>query len=383
MEALPQLDLANIFLATGSDRMLALVLKVFAGYGALLQGIALILLLGLAAFCGAAIERCLTMRRARGRNGEFMPGELAMLRAVVASLPDTIFVKDFKSRFLLANQAAAKNMGAADGADLLGKTDFDFFPQELATGFFEDEQGVLEAGVPQLNKEERIKESDGRTRWLLTTKVPMFDEAGNTVGLIGIGRNITARKLVEAELERTRDELAFKAAHDSLTSLLNREAILESLDREFARSARENGGITVLLADLDHFKNINDMHGHPIGDEVLREVALRLMNSVRSYDSVGRYGGEEFLIVLPGCFAAADALGRAEQLRKDVANFPVHTAKGPISITLSIGVLVTGKWKDISVVDALRQVDAALYAAKDAGRNCCCLAPHPATQPVA
>jgi diguanylate cyclase (GGDEF)-like protein/PAS domain S-box-containing protein len=383
MEALPHLDLANTFLATGSVRMCALALKAFAGYGALVQGTALILLLGLAAFCGAAIERCLTTRRARGRKGEFMPGELAMLRAVVASLPDTIFVKDSKSRFLLANQAAAKNMGAADGADLLGKTDFDFFPQELAAVFFEDERGVLEAGIPQLNKEERIKESDGGTRWLLTTKVPMFDDAGNTVGLIGVGRNITARKLVEAELERTRDELAFKAAHDSLTSLLNREAILESLDREFARSARENGGIAVLLADLDHFKNINDMHGHPIGDEVLREVALRLMNSVRSYDSVGRYGGEEFLIVLPGCFTAADALGRAEQLRKDVANSPVHTATGPISITLSIGVLVTDKWKNLSVVDALRQVDAALYAAKDAGRNRCCLGAHPTTQAVA
>lgn len=382
MEALPQLDLANNVLGAGSVRIGAFVLNVFVGWGALVQGIALILLLGLAAFCGAAIERLLSRRRSPVRNGEFMPGELEMLRAVVASLPDTIFVKDLQSRFLLANQAAAKNMGAAEGADLLGKTDFDFFPHELATDFFEDERRVLEAGIPQLNKEERIKESDGKMRWLLTTKVPLFDDSGNTVGLIGVGRNITARKLVEAELERTRDELAFKAAHDSLTSLLNREAILESLDREFARNARENGGIAVLLADLDHFKNINDLHGHPIGDEVLREVALRLMNSVRRYDSVGRYGGEEFLIVLPGCSTSADALGRAEQLRKDVANSPVHTATGPISITMSLGVLVTEEWKNISVVDALREVDAALYAAKDAGRNCCCLRAH-STQAVA
>ena len=383
MEALPYLCLVNPVFMRECIRISVFVLRVFAGYSIFVQWFGFVLLLALATVLGAMVERGSARRKARGQNAELTPGELEMLRAVVASLPDTIFVKDLQSRFLLANTAAAKNMGAASGAEVLGKTDFDFFPQELAASFSEDERNVLEAGIPQLNKEERIKDPDGKTRCLLTSKVPLRDDAGKIMGLIGIGRNITARKLMEAELERTRDELAFKAAHDSLTSLLNREAILEALEREFARGAREHGGMTVLLADLDHFKSINDMLGHPVGDEVLREVALRLLSAVRSYDSVGRYGGEEFLMVMPSCCATPDALVRAEQLRKDVSKSPIATAAGPISITLSIGVMVIGDWKNISMADVLREVDAALYAAKAAGRNCCRLAARTATQAVA
>jgi diguanylate cyclase (GGDEF)-like protein len=209
---------------------------------------------------------------------------------------------------------------------------------------------------------------------MLTTKVPLVDYAGKKVGLVGIGRNITERKAVESELERTRDELAFKAAHDSLTSLLNREAILEWLDRELARSSRENSSFAVLLADVDHFKNINDEHGHPTGDEVLREVAQLLMNSVRVYDLVGRYGSEEFLIVLPNCEGATVALSRAERLRKDISSSPILTEKRPISVTMSIGILATEERSDLTAIDVIHEVDAALYAAKAAGRNCSRLA---------
>jgi diguanylate cyclase (GGDEF)-like protein/PAS domain S-box-containing protein len=325
---------------------------------------------------GMALVATFYFRRNRmqRRVNNTVLGELAMLRAIVASLPDAIYVKDADSRFLLANQATAKNMGAASGNDLLGKTDFEFFPRELAAAFYEDEQRVLESGSAQVSKEEQIKGPEGRTRYMLTTKVPLVDYAGKKVGLVGIGRNITERKAVESELERTRDELAFKAAHDSLTSLLNREAILEWLDRELARSSRENSSFAVLLADVDHFKNINDEHGHPTGDEVLREVAQRLMNSVRVYDLVGRYGSEEFLIVLPNCEGATVALSRAERLRKDISSSPILTEKRPISVTMSIGILATEERSDLTAIDVIHEVDAALYAAKAAGRNCSRLA---------
>ena len=299
-----------------------------------------------------------------------------MLRAVAADLPDMIYVKDTESRFMMANKAAANNIGAANSADLLGKTDFDFFPHDLAAGFFEDERKVLLSRQPQVSKEEFIPEASGKIRCILTTKVPLFDAAGQVIGIIGIGRNITKLKAVEAELKHARDELAFKAAHDSLTSLLNQGTILDMLGRELARGARENSPTAVLLGDLDLFKSVNDVHGHPIGDEVLREVANRLMKAVRPYDLVGRFGGEEFLIVLPGC-AAPNALARADQLREAIAASPIPTTRGPIPMTVSIGVLVAQDWGHPTPEEVLREVDIALYASKAAGRNCCTVAAPP------
>lgn len=299
-----------------------------------------------------------------------------MLRAITANLPDMIYAKDADSRFLLANKAAAENMGACSGRELVGKTDFDFFPRELAAGFFEDEREVLRSGQTQVSKEEYIEEPNGQTRCILSTKVPLFDAAGQAIGLVGVGRNITKLKAVEAELKRARDELAFKAAHDSLTSLLNRGAILEMLGRELSRSVRENGRTTVLLGDLDHFKNIDDVHGHPVGDEVLREVANRLAKTVRHYDLVGRFGGEEFLVVLPGC-GATDALTRADQLREAIAASPIPTAGGSLPMTISIGVLVAQEWGKPTSEEVLREVDTALYASKASGRNCCTVAVPP------
>jgi two-component system cell cycle response regulator len=129
---------------------------------------------------------------------------------------------------------------------------------------------------------------------------------------------------LEDNLVEAREGMRFKATHDDLTALLNRGAILELLTRELCRTRREDGCTVVLLVDLDHFKRVNDTYGHVVGDEVLREVARRLLASVRSYDFVGRYGGEEFLIVLNNC-DINKAMGRAEELREAIANSTLRT----------------------------------------------------------
>jgi two-component system cell cycle response regulator len=180
---------------------------------------------------------------------------------------------------------------------------------------------------------------------------------------------------LEDRLVEAREEMRFQATHDGLTSLWNRGVIMDLLGRELARSRREQVCTAILLCDLDQFKQINDTYGHLAGDEVLRETAKRLVSSVRSYDFVGRYGGEEFLVILNNCNPAYGSV-RAEEIRKVIGQEPVQTSSGPIYITLSLGLLLSTEWGRQSATELLREADAALYAAKAAGRNCVRIA-HP------
>jgi two-component system cell cycle response regulator len=174
---------------------------------------------------------------------------------------------------------------------------------------------------------------------------------------------------LEDRLVEAREEMRFKASHDALTTLWNRGVILELLGRELSRSHRENATTVLILCDIDYFKGVNDTLGHLVGDEVLRETAKRLLASVRSYDFVGRYGGEEFLVVLNNCDPAF-AFARAEEIRNTIAQRPVQTSTGPLPVTMSLGLLLSHEWGLRPVEELLHEADTALYAAKGAGRNC-------------
>ena len=174
---------------------------------------------------------------------------------------------------------------------------------------------------------------------------------------------------LEDRLVEAREEMRFQATHDGLTSLWNRGVMLDLLGRELARSRREHVSTVILMCDLDHFKGVNDTFGHFAGDEVLKETAKRLLSSVRSYDFVGRHGGEEFLVVLNNCNPAY-GLARAEEIRKAIAQKPVQTSSGTVSITMSLGLLLSHEWGCQPLEALLQEADAALYAAKAAGRNC-------------
>ena len=180
----------------------------------------------------------------------------------------------------------------------------------------------------------------------------------------------TGKRILDLEdhLVATQEVLLFKATHDALTGLWNHAAILDLLQRELVRAHREAAPLGVLMADLDHFKKINDTYGHLAGDEVLQEAARRLTGAVRVYDAVGRYGGEEFLIVLPGCDSTTTR-DRAEHLRATVSGHPVEIVESAIAATLSIGAVSTGEWRAADAKALLRVADDALYRAKAAGRN--------------
>ena len=173
---------------------------------------------------------------------------------------------------------------------------------------------------------------------------------------------------LQNELIRAREALRAKATHDPLTGLWNHEEILLILEKELARAEREGTPVSVFMADLDHFKKVNDTYGHMAGDAVLRVATARMSSQMRPYDAVGRYGGEEFVIVAPGCDSASAVLV-GERIRKSIEKDRVSTADGAIPITISIGVAVSSKGKEKNADALVRAADAALYRAKEKGRN--------------
>jgi diguanylate cyclase (GGDEF)-like protein len=171
---------------------------------------------------------------------------------------------------------------------------------------------------------------------------------------------------LQQQLIAAREMLRAQATHDPLTTLFNRGAIVDILRQELVRGKREGTPVAALLVDLDHFKVINDTYGHLVGDVVLCEAAKRIREGLRTYDAVGRFGGEEFLVVMPGCDRES-ASKRAEEIRAALGKGPVKNGGALIRLTGSIGVAVSAE--SIETKEILEKADAALYKAKDFGRN--------------
>jgi two-component system cell cycle response regulator len=172
---------------------------------------------------------------------------------------------------------------------------------------------------------------------------------------------------LQDELIEAREQLRFRATYDALTGVVNRAVVMDSLRTELSRQVRDHRPFGIVLIDIDHFKQINDTYGHICGDAVLKEVAQRMKNSVRPYDTVGRYGGEEFLIVV----SSSDEQGTmslAERVRFALESRPIETEAGEVSVTVSCGVAVSNA-KGTDPQSLLRLADEALYRAKQQGRN--------------
>jgi two-component system cell cycle response regulator len=164
------------------------------------------------------------------------------------------------------------------------------------------------------------------------------------------------------------EELRFRATHDALTGVPNRSMVMEALGAELNRQKRSRGVVAIALLDIDHFKDINDTHGHLCGDEVLRTVAHLVKDCVRPYDTVGRYGGEEFLIVISS-IDVVGAMALAERVRTTLSSSPISTQFGDVPVTVSLGVAVGSNDESILPDHLLSRADQALYQAKRLGRN--------------
>ncbi|MFT7373896.1 MAG: two-component system cell cycle response regulator [Oleiphilaceae bacterium] len=173
---------------------------------------------------------------------------------------------------------------------------------------------------------------------------------------------------LQDELNRAKEAMAIQANYDELTELMNRRAVMNAMSNEIARSKRNLQPLYICMCDIDHFKNINDTHGHIVGDAVLKEVAQRLNNSLRPYDLCGRYGGEEFLIILNSKGNHVQDL--FERIRRAIANTPFFYEDTILNVTISAGVtLYAPSTDERNSTQLLTDADIALYEAKNAGRN--------------
>jgi diguanylate cyclase (GGDEF)-like protein/PAS domain S-box-containing protein len=294
-------------------------------------------------------------------------------------MTEGVVVVDESEQIVLANKSFAEHAGATRES-LLGT-------QVSSLPWTQQDGGAVTARMPWLEAVRESRESTGTTmvlvqsheepRILQVNAAPVLDGWGRAKGAIITFDDVTEleqrrQELEETltELEKSRDEVRLRneeltvlAECDPLTGLSNRRSFLEVFDQAFKNAKLINGRLSVLMADIDHFKAVNDNYGHAVGDEVIRRVAEALGSSVRGSDTVCRWGGEEFCVLLQNC-DAADAFGMAERMRRAMAS----PGFASVPVTASFG-LSSVEFGAIEVDQLIGQADAALYGAKESGRN--------------
>ena len=322
--------------------------------------------------------------------------EHTLLQTLSENVPHRIYAKDVHGRFVFANAAVARGMGVSSPAELLGKTDFDFYPLDKASEYTRQEDEVLSHGRSILNREEHVQYLlINEEAWLVTTKVPVRDDAGQIVGLVGINYDITAQKSAELALQaahsqatataselhaivarldlevkerqRFEQELRHLAMHDPLTALPNRSLLMNRIEHAIEQAQRGDHSITLLFIDLDRFKLVNDSLGHAAGDELLLVVTRRIAGCVRPGDTLARLGGDEFVLLLSNAISAV-ALARLTHRVAQVVAKPILVADREVLVTCSLGYSVYPQ-DGLDGVTLLKRADAAMYSAKEGGGN--------------
>jgi rsbT co-antagonist protein RsbR len=221
-------------------------------------------------------------------SGARLAAERATLRTIIDSLPDVMYVKDREGRFVVANQAMAQLVGHSSPDALIGKTDFELFPHELAAAYDADERAIIESGIPLLNKEEPVVHADGTSHWIATTKVPLRDEQGRAIGMVGRGQDITERKRIEAERHQLQEELiqaqaaALQELSTPLIPISDTVLVMPLIGRIDARRANQIletllSGIQEQQADLA----IIDITGVNLVDTQVAHALLQAARAVR------------------------------------------------------------------------------------------------------
>jgi len=440
-------------------------------------------------------------KQAEKKLEERLTVERNLLGALLDNLPDIIYVKDAQGRKIISNKADWQRSGGKVLEDVLGKSDFDTYPPELAARYWADDKMILDTGALIINKEEPGLDRYGQPRWVLTTKVPLRNNEGKITGLIGIGHditerkqaedqlrqlsravefspvsivitdkdgkieyinpkfslstgysledvrgetigilksdktppevyrelwntissgrewrgeilnrkkngehywdyasisaitnsegdithfigvyeNVTARKEAEEKIRSLNAELEHLSRTDSLTGISNRGYLFELAEREFNIAARYQHQFSVMFFDIDYFKEINDTFGHAMGDLVLQKLVQAVSSEIRSSDVIGRYGGDEFVVLLPQT-GVKEAQVLAERFHASVSSMRIDAGKDQLALTISAGIAqmvnnenplreTPSELQADTVENLFLRADQALYTAKQSGRN--------------
>jgi diguanylate cyclase (GGDEF)-like protein/PAS domain S-box-containing protein len=284
------------------------------------------------------------------------------LRAFVDALPEPAFLLDRQRRVIIANAAIAKRMGCTVD-QLIGRDLIKLLPNRALAD-------ARTAGIESAMQTRRplVFHDRNGERCYANHIYPVQDSSGEAWAVAVFAMDITELKETEQALALANRELLKAAERDPLTGLYNRRFLDTALEREIKRAQRHGVPLGILIADVDHFKRVNDMHGHAAGDDALKAVANYLMSNVRSEDVVCRYGGEEFVVLMPGASGHV-ARERAEALREGVrgigrARHDWHLS----SVSISVGVAIFPEHA-ADREGLLQAADAALYRAKSSGRD--------------
>jgi diguanylate cyclase (GGDEF)-like protein/PAS domain S-box-containing protein len=279
-------------------------------------------------------------------------------RLLLDESSDPIFSFYPDGRYRYVNQAFANGVGR-QRIDIIGKKIWDIFPADEADKRFGVVKWVLENGQIKII-EVRVSRPDG-DRFFVTTVKPIFDGGGVVVSVICISKDITDRKAME-------DKLARMALYDALTELPNRALFSDRLQHAISEAARIRTRLALLFIDLDHFKAVNDLCGHAMGDLLLQAVALRLQACVRKSDTVGRMGGDEFVVVLPSIDDDRYVMALAEKIRQSLCQPFDLNGYHCDAVSSSIGIAIYPDHGS-NEIELARNADDAMYQAKANGRN--------------
>jgi len=278
-------------------------------------------------------------------------------RSLLNNSTSVIYMKDLEGHYLFINRKFEELFNVKND-EVEGKNDFDIFPSDVAVAFRDNDSKVIESGET-IQTEEEVPQDDGKHTYI-SVKFPIFDRNGETQAVCGISTDITER--IRAE-----EKILHQAHYDALTNLPNRLLVLDRLGQLLNESERTEDCIAVVFIDLDDFKKIDDSMGHESGDKLLIEAAKRLSKVVRLGDTVGRLGGDEFIILLNNLSRASDARPVVEKLLR-IFRQPFLINDRELILTTTAGIAVHPNDGD-TPSELLRNADSAMYHAKSSGRN--------------
>lgn len=284
-----------------------------------------------------------------------------LLHNLMNAIDDPIFLKDENFRYIGSNKAHQKLFGMKKD-EIIGKTDFDFFERDQASHFRRMDKEMLAQNATH-NKVEWIDYPGGEKQYLDTRKSPL-NYAQNKIGIVGISRNIT--HLIEYQ-----KQLKDIAYNDHLTGLPNRILLLDRLYQAMLLNLRQGSMLAIAFIDLDGFKQVNDCHGHHIGDALLIEVAKTMKEVVRESDSISRIGGDEFLAILSNVNGKEGCIKTIERLLASIRGITQIEDK-KINISASIGISTYPQKVELDAEQFIDQADKAMYDAKNSGKDRFC-----------